>query len=105
MVTRCTPVGSQRPPAQRRKRTLRGSPGTPAPPYQHSGAASAGRQDDAGTVQGNAPVRENQQAQSSSGYARQQRRRGYGTPMPDTKGGRKETIARPPHYPVYSFGA
>ena len=25
--------------------------------------------------------------------------------MTDTQWGRKETIVRPPHYPVYSFGA
>ncbi len=69
------------------------------------GAAVAWGEDDAGTVQRNASVRESQQAQSSRRPDRQLCRRDHRTAMTDTQWGRKETIVRPPHYPVYSFGA
>src|ERR1700734_2157853 len=105
MVTRSTPVGSARCPASRRELTVHGGAGTSPAPHQHVGATSARRQDDAGAVQGNAPVREKQQAQSGGRHARHLCRRGDGTAMTETQWGRKETIVRPPHYPVYSFGA
>jgi hypothetical protein len=42
---------------------------------------------------------------ASCGHARQLCRRDYGTAMTTTQWGRKETIVRPFHSPIYTYGA
>src|SRR5260370_40226293 len=90
---------------QREQRLICRGTGAPTPAHQYAGATSTRRQNDAGAVQRDAPVCENEQAQGGGGHARQLRGRDYGTVMTTTQWGRKETIVRPPRSPIYSYGA